>query len=67
LIIEFKIGATHVLNLGNYESFRVECGVTVSVSESDDLEILKNEAQVKLRELLEETYLAQYPKKLKSG
>ena len=62
MIIEFKIGATHVLNLGNYESFRVECGLTVSVSESDDLEVLKNEAQVKLRELLEQTYRTQHPR-----
>jgi hypothetical protein len=59
VITRFSIAASHTLNLGDYNSFRVECSLTVDVPEGDDFEVLKDRAQTELRRLLEETYKAQ--------
>lgn len=59
MITEFTIGASHTLNLGNFESLRIEAHVTVAVPEDDNLDDLKTRAQTELRQLLEETYRAQ--------
>ena len=39
MIKEFTIATSHTLNLGHYESMKVEASVTVSVSESDNIHI----------------------------
>lgn len=57
-IREFTIGTSHTLNLGNFESLRIEAQITVNVPEGD-FEDLKRSAQIELRQLLEETYRAQ--------
>lgn len=59
MIKEFTIGAAHTINLGHYESMRVEASVTVHVTNEDDLDQLRNNAQVELRSMLEETYKRQ--------
>ena len=59
MITEFKIGCSHTVNLGEFNSIRIEAHLVVAVPEGDDLEILKDKAQSELRRLLEETYKAQ--------
>ena len=62
MIREFSVGCSRTINLGNFESLRVEASVTVAVPEGDNYDILKGKAQVELRTLLEETYKAQMKK-----
>ena len=59
MIKQFSIAAAHTLNLGNYQSFRIEASLTVEVPEGDDYEVLRDKAQTELRRLLEETYKRQ--------
>ena len=59
MIRKFTIAAAHTLNLGNYQSFRIEAALEIEVPEGDDYEVLKDKAQSELRRLLEETYKAQ--------
>lgn len=62
-LIEFSVGCSRTINLGNYESIKVEASVTMEIHEETNLEELKQRAQVELRSLLEETYRAQYKKR----
>lgn len=59
MIKQFSIAAAHTLNLGNYQSFRIEASLTVEVPEGDDFEVLRDKAQTELRRLLEDTYRSQ--------
>lgn len=63
IISEFRIGASHTVNLGDYNSVRVEAQIVVNVPEGEDLALLKVKAQDELRALLEETYKAQTQKR----
>jgi hypothetical protein len=64
MITQFTIGFSRTINLGNFESCRVESSVTVAVSEeSADMPAHVEAAQVELRRLLEETYQAQYKRR----
>ena len=56
MITEFRIALSRTLNLGNYESTRIESSVTVTVNDGDDFPAEKQHAQTELRKLLEETY-----------
>lgn len=60
MIKEFTVGASHTVNLGNYESLRIEASVTVTVNDGDDLASLKEAAQTELRDLTEKTFVAQH-------
>lgn len=59
-IREFSIGCSKTMNLGNFQSLRIEASVTVSLQDGDDLKSAKAEAEQELKALLEETYQAQY-------
>lgn len=59
MITAFTIGCSHTVNLGNFQSIRIEASLTVEVPEGDDFEVLKDKAQVELRRILEDTYKAQ--------
>jgi hypothetical protein len=59
MISEIRIGVAHTINLGNYESLRIEAGITINVKEGDDLVAIKAEGQQFLRATTEETYKAQ--------
>jgi hypothetical protein len=59
-IIEFVVGTSRTINLGNFESLKIEASVTVEVHEGDNLADLRAAAQKELRKLLEETYIAQH-------
>ena len=58
-ISQFKIGCSHTVNLGSFNSIRIEAQLTVDVPEGDSYEVLADKAQTVLRELLENTYRAQ--------
>jgi hypothetical protein len=59
MITEFKVGAAHTINLGNFESLRVEAHVVVSVPELSAPGELYESAQQQLKILLENTVRAQ--------
>lgn len=59
MITEFRVGAAHTFNLGNFESFRIEASITISVNEGDDYEALTTQAQAALKEQLTRTYTEQ--------
>ena len=56
---QFTIGASKTVNLGDYNSIRVEAQIAVAPDELDDLAVVKRQAQLELRSLLEETWQAQ--------
>jgi hypothetical protein len=58
-ITEIRLGAAHTINLGNYNSMRVEAGLTISVKEGDSIADIRASAQTVLRNMLEETFRAQ--------
>ena len=60
MITQFSIGCSRTINLGNFESLRVEATVRVDCPEDGDFPMMKIAAQTQLRQLLEDTYKAQY-------
>lgn len=58
-IVEIRIGAAHTINMGDYNSTRIEAGLTISIKEGDDLAAIRTEAQQVLRNMLEETFRTQ--------
>jgi hypothetical protein len=63
MITQFTIGMSRTINLGNFESMRIEASVTIDVQDGDDAQVCKDMAQQELRKLLEDTYRAQSRKK----
>lgn len=59
-ITEFSIGCSKTINLGNYQSIRIEASVTVQMDPKETLADASAAAQDELRQLLENTYKAQY-------
>jgi hypothetical protein len=56
-ITAFSVGASRTINLGNFESLRVEASVTYELEpDGPPLEKYKDLAQGELRKLLEDTY-----------
>lgn len=60
VIREFIVGVSKTINLGNFQSLRVEASVTVSMDPGETLADASAAAQDELRQLLEDTYKAQY-------
>ena len=62
VVSQFTIGFGRTVNLGNFESARVDASITVDVPRDGKcgLEEAMKEAQTALRKLLEETYRCQY-------
>lgn len=65
-ITQFTVGTSRTINLGNFESLRIEASVTIVVGD-DDYEQTVKQAQAELRLLLEETYRAQARKNGKAA
>lgn len=65
MITQFTIGCSRTINLGNFESMRVEASVTLDVTDHYTAET-KQAAQDELRLLLEQTYRAQRTEKQKA-
>ena len=59
---ELRVGTARTINLGNFENLRVEASLTVTVDDGDDIAAVRAKAQQQLREVMEETYLAQNKK-----
>lgn len=59
MIKQFTVGFGRTINLGNYESARVEGSVTFEIADGDDVREREQMAQQELRRLLEQTWKAQ--------
>lgn len=62
-IKQFSIGCSRTINLGNFESLRVEATLVVEVPENeteDGYRKMTENAQTELRKLLEDTYKSQH-------
>lgn len=59
-VTEFSIGCSKTINLGNYQSIRIEASITVQMDPKETLADASAAAQDELRQLLEATYQAQY-------
>jgi hypothetical protein len=59
-IAQFSVATSRTINLGNFESLRIEGSVVVDLSENDNIVMARGEAQKQLRQLLEDTYRHQY-------
>jgi predicted proteasome-type protease len=66
MITQFSVGCSRTINLGNFESLRVEASVTVDCEPGEFAE-MKSAAQAQLRQLLEETYRAQHEDRRKKS
>ncbi len=64
ILTEFRISFARTINLGNFESARVEASVTLAVAEGDDLQAARTHAETELRVLIEETWRAQHKPKV---
>ena len=58
-IKQFTIGVSKTINLGNFQSYRVEASVTVDLDPNLTNRQQMDTAQQELRNLLEATYKAQ--------
>jgi hypothetical protein len=61
-ITQFTIGCSRTINLGNFQSLRIEASVTIEV-DGDNYARDTIQAQEELRRLLEDTYRAQSRKR----
>lgn len=55
-VTEFSVGASRTINLGNFESLRVEATVTFVTEAERPEQEQREQAQVELRHLLAMTY-----------
>jgi hypothetical protein len=60
-IKEVSIEVSRTFNLGNYQNFRVEAGLVVTIEEGDDLEVLRGKMLDEIRKSLSAAYRANYP------
>jgi hypothetical protein len=67
MISQFSIGTSRTINLGNFESLRVEATITVDCPEDGDFTQMRLAAQTQLRQLLEDTYRAQHEDRRKKS
>jgi hypothetical protein len=61
-IKQFTIGASHTINLGNYENVHIEAKIVIDMDDDDDFQGFSEQAQKDLRALLEQTYREQRQK-----
>jgi hypothetical protein len=60
ILKQFMVGCGKTINLGNFQSLKIEAQVFIEVREGENnLDGLKIEAQEELKHLLEQTYKAQ--------
>lgn len=59
MVKEFTIGCSRTVNLGNFESVRIEASITV-ITDIEYSQELTGDAQKELRKLMEDTYRHQY-------
>lgn len=59
MIKAFSIGVSKTVNMGNFNSARVEASLTIEVPEGDDYDELTKLAQRDLKALIEDTWVKQ--------
>ena len=59
MIKQFTVGCSKTINLGNFQSMRIEAAVTWELLDGEDFEYSKGRAQEELSKLLEDTWRAQ--------
>jgi hypothetical protein len=59
ILKQFMVGCSKTINLGNFQSIKVEAQVFIEVLESDSIEHVRMVAQEELKLLLDQTYTAQ--------
>jgi hypothetical protein len=60
MITQFTVACSRTINLGNFESLRVEASVVIAITDGESFYDMKQMAQGELRKLMEETYRSQY-------
>lgn len=66
-VSEFRVGIVRTINLGNYESLKIDVSLTVTPEENADFDQLRRDAQQCLRHLAEDTYRAQHKRAQESS
>lgn len=64
-IREIKIGVTHTISFGNFENMKVTAEIAFGIppdSDNNQLTAYTKDAQARLKQLLQQTYLTQKPK-----
>ncbi len=59
LITELRVQVSKTINLGNFNSIKIEGGLTAALGEGESLDAAKTAVQRELKLLLDETYRAQ--------
>ena len=59
IVTELRVQVSKTINLGNFNSIKIEGGLTAAVGDGEDIGIAKAALQRELKSLLEETYRAQ--------
>jgi hypothetical protein len=59
---EMTIGVSRTFRHAQFESFRVEAAMTVSIEVGDDLDELRAKVLVEIRKSLSAAYKANYPR-----
>lgn len=60
VIKSFTVGAKHHVNLGDYESMEIEGSISIEMKDGESIIPARIRAQELLRDLLAETFAAQY-------
>lgn len=58
-ITTVRVATAKTINLGNFQSLRIEADVTAEIAEGEDIAAIKPRLQSELKALLDETYRAQ--------
>lgn len=68
VVSEFKLTVTHTINLGNYESVKIEGGVTVGKDSDDDTaDSMRNRALDEVAELIKQAREDHLPERRRKG
>ena len=59
---EMQIGVSRTFNLGNFESLRIEAGMTATIAEGDDLDEVRLLILDEIRKSLSAAYKANLPR-----
>lgn len=66
-ISEIRVGIARTINLGNFESLRIEGSIAATLGPFESAPHVKAQLQTELRALMEETYRAQHKAKTEAN
>jgi hypothetical protein len=61
-VTSVRVGAAKTINLGNYQSLRIEAAVEVDMTALDEIAEVRALAQTELERLMADTYKSQHRK-----